>query len=129
MTYKLRTEQKHDFIHAEVSGERTRKNISLIAQEILEACREHQVERVLVDVRRLNGRLSVFDSLLIISREFPRIKRANIITKAVIVDDTARRERSHFFQSIARKSDYNIRMFEDVDEAERWLHDKQTITI
>jgi hypothetical protein len=109
------------YLHACASGTRTLKNVSSIAREILDASIINETDKALIDIRQLEGRLSIFDSLLIITKEFPAIQQLRVLNKAAIVDAEDRRERSEFFERIARSRDYNIRIFEDVQTAIEWI--------
>lgn len=121
MAYNLETIRNEDHILARLTGERTRDTVSSAGRIILDSCREHQVEKVLVDVRKLEGRLSVFDSLMLIMEEFPRLQQARVLKKAAIVDSVKRLERISFFESIARRRGFNIRTFTSMDSARDWL--------
>lgn len=121
MTYRLKIKKEEHYVSAFATGIRNRENISSMAQEILDACKQHQVDKVLIDVREMNGRLSIFDSLAIISKDFSKLKQFRILNKAVIVDAESRRERFSFFEQVARRRGYNIRVFDDVDEAIEWI--------
>lgn len=121
MAYELEITREEGHILAQVSGVRTRETVSSAAGGILESCRQHQVEKALIDVRRLNGRFSVFDSLMLIVEEFPKLKKEQVIKKAAIVDAKARWERLNFFEGIARRRGFNIRVFTNLDNARKWL--------
>jgi hypothetical protein len=123
MTYELQIRIEEHYLYVCASGARTRSNVSSMAEAILDACSQNHVKRVLVDVRELTGRLSVFESYSIPVKVFPRLRKRGVLTKAVIVDSGERSDRSRFFESLARKLGFNIRIFEDVDRAIEWLCD------
>jgi hypothetical protein len=62
VSYQLSTEVEGDILLVHATGMRTRQTVSAMALEILEACLEKMTPKVLVDVRRLEGRLSTVDA-------------------------------------------------------------------
>ena len=122
MTYKLTLKNQGDYLAVQATGIRSAENISAMAKEILEECNNAHVDMVLVDVRELQGKISIFDSLMIIVQQFQRLRRPRILRKAVLVDLEERRERSGFFERAARNRSFNLRVFSDMDEARSWLH-------
>jgi len=123
MTYKLETKKEDLYLSVIASGARTSANIKAMADEVIIACTEHKVDKVLIDVRNLNGRLSIFDSYTLISSVLPQLKNKNVIKKAVIVDDENRKERTLFFNKVAKNINLNIRIFGKFDKASEWLND------
>ncbi len=121
MAYELEIRKEEGFLYVSAKGVRTPDTISSMATEILEACIKHGIDKVLVDVRKLGGRLSIFDSFSIVVKEFPRITKSGAITKAALVEAEERRERYRFFETVARNRKYNIRAFEEIDAAAKWL--------
>ncbi len=129
MTYELEIKSKENYLFARASGTRTRDAIASIAKEVLEACIQYQVDEVLVDIRDLTGPMGIFDSLLIVTKEFPKLKAKNVIKKAAIINAKDRKERSRFFEQIAIKRGYNIRLFDDLTPAIEWLKSGKPATI
>lgn len=121
MTYRLELRKEKDVVYVRASGIRSRETVSSIAHEILDACDKHQVDRVLVNVQELTGRLSIFDSFMLVAEEFPKLKRRQILKKAALVDNRERRERFRFFELLAHNRGYNLRIFDDADEALEWI--------
>jgi len=128
MEYQLNIRKSNAYLHVCVAGLRTRQTVAAVAKEILTACVDHEADKVLVDVRGLEGRLSIFDARSIPVDDFPEIRQAGVITKAVIVDTEERKWRHHFFEAIARRHGYNIRIFRDFDSAVMWLCANENVT-
>ncbi len=128
MEYELDIKKEKHFVHARASGKRTRANVSSIAKEIFEACISNQVEEVLVDVRELDGRLSIFDSMMLISIDLLKLKQRGVLKRAAIVDADKRRERFQFFERIAHQRGYNIRLFGDINKALKWICESERHT-
>ncbi len=121
MNYNLDIKNESDYVLATASGKRTRKNIAAIAQEIISACEQNHITRVLVDVRELDGHLNIFNSFMFIVTEFPKLRNRKVINKAVIVDLQKRGERLRFFERVARNRGYNIRLFTKFESAKSWI--------
>jgi len=126
MPYDLDIKIEEHFLYASIAGLRSREAISSAITEIGEACREHQTERVLIDVRKLTGRIPIFDSLSLIFNDFPPIKKSTVVKRAAIVEAEIRRVRFTFFERVARNRDYDVRVFTDPETAVKWLCEDQS---
>jgi hypothetical protein len=69
----------------------------------------------------LKGRLSIFDSISIITKHFPVIKRLNAVDSLVVIDNEKNAERFKFFENFARRRGYNVRVFSDPKLASKWI--------
>lgn len=121
MFYNLDIKKDKDLLCVALSGSRTRESISAAAKEIVNACRQHQADKVMIDVRRLTGRIPIFDSLSVIFNDFPAIRATGVINKAAFIESEIRRTRFTFFERVAHSRGYNIRFFIDPDAALKWL--------
>jgi hypothetical protein len=128
MAYDLEIKKEESYLHVRAAGSRTRATISAIGQDILEACRKHDIYEVLVDIRDLTGEMGIFDSMLIVTKEFPKLNAENVVKKAAIINPRNRHERSRFFEQIAVKRGYNLRLFEELTPAIEWLTARQPVT-
>ena len=57
--------------------------VASLVTEIAQATIEHQKENVLVDVRELKGRLGVFDSYYLVTKDFQRLRGKGILKAAI----------------------------------------------
>jgi hypothetical protein len=121
MSYELEIKKEGDFIYVLAEGERTRNTLSAMVKDILDACRQHQTGKLVIDIRRLRGRIHFFDSLSVLFEEFPMLKKAGVFTQAAVVDSEIRRVRFTFIERIATRKGYNMRFFSDPDEAIKWI--------
>lgn len=119
--YHLEIKIEDGYLYAAAKGKRSRKAIYAIIGELLEACKEQRIGRVVVDARQLSGRIPVFDSISVIFEKFPEIKATGVIKKAAIIDSQLRRVRSSFFERVAQGRGYNLNFFVDPDEAIAWI--------
>lgn len=115
--YRVEIKPEDGYLHITASGRRTFESVSALAHEIIDACIRHEVDEVLVDVSALAGRLSIFDSLRLISDLFPELKKRQVIRHVVAVDSEKRSERFRFFERAAQSRGYRIRLFGNIDEA------------
>ena len=120
-SYELSSTFSPDHLKFIARGARTREAVASIAEEIVAKCTSQQVSRVLVDVRNLEGRLSITDSFMLFIHEFPQLRKQGVVKKAAIVDQKSNQERLHFFETIARNRGFKIRTFTDAEEAACWL--------
>jgi hypothetical protein len=125
-TYELAFVKEGGHLCVRAKGVRTREAISYILAEILDGCIQHGAAKVLVDVRDLMGRLSIFDSFMIVANEFPNLQRRGVLEKAAIVDRKENGHRFRFFESLARKRGFNLRAFGDTEQATTWLYQVDT---
>jgi len=121
MEYEISIEIKADYLHATVKGVRTYSSVSALTRDVFNAAIKANISQVLIDVRELDGRLGLFDSLYIVRNEFPKYRWKGI-GKAVIVDRATPGMRRWFFETAAYNRGYNLRMFQDIKDALEWLH-------
>jgi hypothetical protein len=110
-----------ELLHVSAVGTRTFKTVISIIKDILQASAQHGTPKVLVDVRALEGRLSIADAFNIPSSEFPKIRDQSILRKGAIVDLKEFEQGYKFFENVAVNRGFNIRIFSDIDEAIAWL--------
>lgn len=120
MAHEMSMRVERGVLLVRVTGTRTREAVSAMAPEILEACIEHECNKVLIDVRDLKGRLSTFDSYSVVVHDFPKL-RGKGLGKAAIVDRKRAVVTHWFFETVAKNRGYNVGLFEDPEEAMDWL--------
>ena len=121
MSYKIQLELRERCLFAAASGERTCKNVAAIAGEILDECVRANVARVFLDLRQLSGRLDISESILVITEMFPKMGLSQKLERVAVLESQERHERSRFFERAAHARGYNLRMFDDQDEAMDWI--------
>jgi hypothetical protein len=118
--YSLSIEEKTDYLHAHVKGVRTRDAVIAITMEIFEKALSKGLFKVLIDVTKLEGRLSIADSHHLVTEVFAEI-RGKGISKAVIVDENAPALRKWFLETAARNRGFNFKIFNNSKDALDWL--------
>lgn len=119
--FKLTMEKRKDILHVMVKGERTYKALVKITEQIMEACRQNETCRALVDVRAMGGKLSTLETFKLVMLCFARLRDWRVLRKAAIVDREDARPRYKFLETVADNRGYNLRIFEDTAEALSWL--------
>ena len=128
MIYELTIETKPGYLHAIVTGDNTRENVTRYMEEVVRECTLRQCFRVLVEERlegpRL-GTLDVFDMVATGSARFLRSLKA-----MAYVDVNARsQEMMQFAENVAVNRAFPVRVFPTVLAAERWLQTEQQRSI
>ena len=121
MPYELTIEQKGDVLWVIATGTRTLETVLSISNDILEACDEKKVAKVLVDVRKLEGRLRTMESFEIPEKHFPKMRERSLIRRTAIVDLKEFEDSYRFFEDVAVNRGFALRIFSDPEEAFKWL--------
>ena len=119
--FKLTIEKQKDILHVKVEGQRTYQSLVKITEQIVEACRQNNTFRALVDVRAMGGKLTIWESFKLVTSCFARLRDWRVLKQAAIVDREDARPRYKFMETVADNRGYNLRFFEDTDEAQSWL--------
>ncbi len=121
MSYSLTLERKDNVLWAAATGTRSLETVLAISSEILAACVEKKVKRVLIDVRGLEGRLAKKDAYDIPDKHFPEIRDRSVITHAAIIDLKEFEDSYVFFENVAVSRGFRLRIFPEPEEAIEWL--------
>ena len=111
----------NDILSADTKGRRTLDVVLSIAQETIAACKDHNTQKVLIDVRKLEGRLSTIDAYNIPAEYFKDMRDPMIIKKVAIIELEEFVEEYRFFENVAVNRGYNLRVFSDITIALEWL--------
>ena len=121
--YELSIESQSDHLRVHAEGRRTRSTASTLTQDIYKAAAKSRHSKILVDVRELRGRLSVFESLFVVQDEFPKL-RGKGIKRAAVVDREPQGMRRWFFETAAQNRGFDLRVFAKEKQALNWLLDR-----
>jgi len=119
--YHLTIEHRGDYLHATVVGERTSGNALRFLQESYAACVQHGVPNLLLEMNLTGPSLGTYDIYHVITHRSPdgaRLRRIAYVEGSL--DDP---EQARFAETVAVNRAVNVRLFEDVAEAARWLED------
>jgi hypothetical protein len=109
-----------EYMAARAVGSRTRVVVTSLVIEIAKAAIENRRNKILIDVRNLEGWLGVFDSYFIVTKDFQRL-RGKGISKVAIIDRPLPKMREIFFETVSRNRGYNLRLFDNPEAALAWL--------
>jgi hypothetical protein len=124
MSYDLTIEKKDDILWVIATGTRSIETILAMSKDILAACVEKKVTKVLIDVRELEGRLSTTGAYEIPSQYFTKMRNRSVITHNAIVDQKDFQDSYRFFENVAVNRGFMLRIFSDPVEAADWLKKK-----
>lgn len=121
MEYAIATRLHDEVLEIEISGKGGGHNADAIAREVIEAVQSAKVNKVLIDVRPFQGRMSIAETFFHV-RRYPR--DLSRVTTAV-VDSKANQSFYSFFETAAVNLGFPLRYFNEAPEATAWLHSKR----
>lgn len=120
VTYELSTCEQGGCLYVTAKGERTRATISRLVDDVMELNTRRPHTRILVDVRGFAGLLGPFEIMEVVTEDFPRIQPLGV-TKIAVVDRQIPRSGEAFMETVARNRGFNMRVFDQLEDAQRWL--------
>lgn len=119
MTYNLTISEKHNFLHAKVTGKNSVENVSHYLEEILQKCKDAQCPYLLIEEQLDGPRLDTFKVFKIAAEE--SLKSRDIFKAIAYVDINAEGDMMQFAETVAVNRGLYAKVFPTVDEAEKWL--------
>ena len=125
MTYSFIVEMKPTYLHAKGSGEQTEANARQFLIDAYRACVEHNMGRLLLEMCFTGKALSVASAYSVI---VDRSHDGSMLKSIAYVDTNPAHdaEMAEFAELIAKNRGVNVRLFESVAAAERWLENEAT---
>jgi len=120
-SYDIKCTKKGDILYTEAKGERTLQTVLRITKQTIEACKEHCVRKALVDVQKLEGKLSTIEVFSIPSEHFEMLRDRTVLEKAAIVDRKEHAQSYTFFENVAVNRGYQLKFFNRIEDALEWL--------
>lgn len=123
--YQLTFQLSSGCLHVQCSGILNAETDQLIDEEIRQACVEHGVRRVLIDIRGMKGRLSMLENFQAGATFGKRLGR--VAERIAIVDrmEDDPREGNLFFELVATNRHVFVKFFGNTDAAQSWLSGAQ----
>ena len=122
VTYRLDLAPHAAYLHATVTGERTPKNLLRYFEEVHEAAVEGKHSALLLDVRLAGPSLDAVSLFQVVTQ---RSGPGSMFRRIAYVESgLAQPGREGFAVDTAVNRGVNVRMFEDVEAAARWLTDR-----
>jgi hypothetical protein len=121
MSYQLTYKKEKNILHVKVSGVRNFQNVISIIKDIQQICVKKGTQRILVNVKDLEGHLNTIEAYEIPASVFPKLRKNNIIEKGAIVDREESRKYFSFLENVAVNRSFNLRFFTNIKDAAEWL--------
>jgi len=117
--YRLTIAVKPTYVHAKVEGARTPENAARFLREAHEACISAGRTAVLMEMHLSGPSLGTINIFHVISQASPRgamLRRIGYVDTFEGEPDAPR-----FAETVAKNRGVNVRLFEDLASADRWL--------
>jgi hypothetical protein len=119
MSYKLTLDQKTTYLHAIVTGQNSRTNVTRYLEEVHAECVARSCFRVLIEERLEGPRLEAMDVFEIAANGSSGI--SGVFRAIAYVDVNASGEMMKFAETVAVNRGIPVRLFASVADAEKWL--------
>jgi len=121
MAINYKSEKRKDYIYLIGEGvEDGLEENKQIHQIIVNACKDHNCNRVLIDDRRVIYTASII-SIYQLAEYYVKVDLPRQIHRAALVADFKYKETNDFFENVSRNRGINLRLFYDIEKAEEWL--------
>ncbi len=121
MEFQLELVEKNDFVVAVLGGVRTPDTLMAAAAKTTAYCREHGYSHLLIDLRNMHGGLDTVETFEVAGHAIPTQTDARGLVCSAILDLTENIERIRFFETVAVNRGFNVKVFDDEDQAVQWL--------
>ena len=111
------------FLRADVSGTLMETSLILLC-DLIAACKDHNVDRILIDTREATSNTSVLDVWTLARKLTP----SGLIRVAVVNRPKEDVERGTFLELCATNRGYQLKAFNDFEAAFTWLSEGQPST-
>lgn len=112
-----------EFLRADVSGTLMETSLILLC-DLIAACKEHNVDRILIDTREATSNTSVLDVWTLARKLTPSgLRRVAVVNRPK--DDV---ERGTFLELCATHRGYQLKAFWDFEAAFTWLNEGEPST-
>ena len=119
--YRLDFELRREYLLVQCHGILDAETDRLIDEDIRRKCVETNVRRVLIDIHRMQGRLTMLENFLAGASFGKRLGRT--VPHIAIVDrsDDEHAKRNRFFELVAVNRSVHVKFFAGIGDAEEWL--------
>jgi hypothetical protein len=119
MNYKIDATVEKDYLMLIVAGEQSLDANKALVIMIIESCVEHQLNKVVVDIRGFEGQPGVISDYELAN--FSVEKGLSVLKKAALVYRKENHEFTSFFETVAINRGLNVKIFLEPDEAVGWI--------
>ena len=127
MPYELDIRNEPDYLYVRATGVRSIETILAIASDCVAACEKYRYEKILVDVQAMTGTLAVLDSYNLGTKGLGELGPRQWV-QAAVLDLEENRTRFEFLENVIVNSGFNIRIFSEAGDAERWLGESKGVS-
>jgi hypothetical protein len=120
MTYDCAIESRGAYLHAKATGDHTAENARRFLADVYEASVQKKCRSVLLELNLMGASLSMLEIYDVIAGGS---LRGQLFDRIAYVDASVDRDpaRIRFAETVARNRGVNVKLFHNVEEAERWL--------
>jgi len=119
--YRLTTKERHGYLHASVVGLRTAENAQRFLREAYEACVKKGYSALLLEMGLTGPALDMASVFRVIANRAP--DGAKLRRIAYIEPSPTDLPAGLFAETVANNRGVNVRLFKDLEAADRWLVD------
>jgi len=127
MSYQLTIEERPTYVYAKVVGDRTPANALRFLEEAYAACVKSGRSDLLLDMRLSGATLNTVSVYQVISQRVPDGRN---LRRIAYVDTTSGdSDIPNFAETVAVNRGVNVRLFQNVAAAEKWLSEEKDALI
>ena len=119
--YRLTTKERHGYLHASVVGQRTAENAQRFLRDAYEACVKKGYSALLLEMGLTGPALDIASVFRVIANRAP--DGAKLRRIAYIEPSPTDLPAGLFAETVANNRGVNVRLFKDLESADRWLVD------
>jgi hypothetical protein len=117
MDFLIKARLNSKVVIASVDGEWNKATFLLMRKKVFNLLKSINARHVLLDVRRLKGKISTMEFFKIAASGSFEIKLATVYSEKINIDETIK-----FSRTVALNRGRLIKAFSDVSEAKKWLN-------
>ncbi len=118
--FKLLMEEKASYLYVQASGVRSKETVKSITMEVFQTAQAKNLQKVLIDVRELNGIFGITDIYFLVT-EVLKDLRGKGINQVAVIDVRRSARPGWFLEPVAQNRGFNFRVFAEDEAALHWL--------
>ncbi len=115
--YSFKYKINGDFLHVVYSGTIFKKEMEEIMDKVYKLIKEYNIKKVLIDALQSDVKLELFESLAFAKEYPPEFKQV----KTAVVEKQEKREQYRVHETFIDNRALNMKFFNAITEAEKWL--------
>ena len=117
MNYKIDYKIWDDFLSVALEGSWPLEKFGEIKKDMDSVIDSNGITKILVDLRKFEGRFGVFDGL----KEIEGFRPESKMLQFAVVDNNENKKNNDFFENASVNRGYKLIFFYDETEAKKWL--------